>query len=139
MSYKIISKFIKDISFEIPNVQTFAMLESEIKNYNLTFDIRSQPFKKSVIEVSTILKILPTKKVKHKMLAEINLTALVSIENVGDDKKKLEHIILVDVPTDVYKSLYETFVYLFKQAGVDNIQIEKKIDFEKLYNEKNKS
>ena len=57
MSYKIIYKFIKDISFEIPNVQTFAMLESEIKNYNLTFDIRSQPFKKSVIEVSTILKI----------------------------------------------------------------------------------
>jgi len=139
MSYKIVSKFIKDISFEIPNVQTFAMLESEIKNYNLTFDIQSQPFKKSIIEVSTILKILPTQKVKHKMLAEINLTALVSIENVGDDKKKLEHIILVDVPTDVYKSLYETFVYLFKQAGVDNIQIEKKIDFEKLYKEKNKS
>ena len=139
MSYKIVSKFIKDISFEIPNVQTFAMLESEIKNYNLTFDIQSQPFKKSIIEVSTILKILPTQKVKHKMLAEINLTALVSIENVGDDKKKLEHIILVDVPTDVYKSLYETFVYLFKQAGVDNIQNEKKIDFEKLYKEKNKS
>ena len=73
------------------------------------------------------------------MLAEINLTALVSIENVNDDKEKLKRIILVDVPTDVYKSIYETFVYLFKQAGVENIQIEKNIDFEKLYNEKNKS
>tara|TARA_B110001454_G_C12456210_1_gene324191 strand:- start:172 stop:591 length:420 start_codon:yes stop_codon:yes gene_type:complete len=139
MSYKIVSKFIKDISFEIPNIQTFAMLESEIKNYNLTFDIKSMPFKKNIIEVNTILKILPTKEVKHKMLAEINLSALVSIENVSDDKEKLKHIILVDVPTDVYESIYETFVYLFKQAGVENIQIEKKIDFEKLYNEKNKS
>ena len=139
MSYKIVSKFIKDISFEIPNIQTFAMLESEIKNYNLTFDIKSSPFKKNIIEVNTILKILPTKEVKHKMLAEINLTALVSIENVNDDKEKLKHIILVDVPNDVYESIYETFVYLFKQAGVENIQIEKKIDFEKLYNEKNKS
>ena len=138
MSYKIVSKFIKDISFEIPNVQTFAMLESEISNYNLTFDIKSVPFKKSIVEVNTILKILPKKEVKHKMLAEINLTALVSVENITD-KKILEHIILVDVPTDVYPSIYETFVYLFKQAGVNNIDIEKKVDFEKLYNEKNKS
>ena len=138
MNYKIVSKFIKDISFEIPNVQTFAMLESEISNYNLTFDIKSVPFKKSIVEVNTILKILPKKEVKHKMLAEINLTALVSVENITD-KEILEHIILVDVPTDVYPSIYETFVYLFKQAGVNNIDIEKKVDFEKLYNEKNKS
>ena len=138
MSYKILSKFIKDISFEIPNVQTFAMLESEISNYNLSFDIKSSPFKKNVVEVNTILKILPTKEVKHKMLAEINLTALVSVENITD-KKILEHVILVDVPTKVYPSLYETFVYLFKQAGVNNIEIKKEVNFEKLYNEKNKS
>jgi len=138
MSYKILSKFIKDISFEIPNVQTFAMLESEISNYNLSFDIKSSPFKKNVVEVNTILKILPMKEVKHKMLAEINLTALVSVENITD-KKILEHVILVDVPTEVYPSLYETFVYLFKQAGVNNIDIKKEVNFEKLYNEKNKS
>jgi len=138
MNYKIVSKFIKDISFEIPNVQTFAMLESEISNYNLSFDIKSSPFKKNVVEVNTILKILPTKEVKHKMLAEINLTALVSVENITD-KKILEHVILVDVPTKVYPSLYETFVYLFKQAGVNNIEIKKEVNFEKLYNEKNKS
>jgi preprotein translocase subunit SecB len=138
MNHKIVSKFIKDISFEIPNVQTFAMLESEISNYNLSFDIKSSPFKKNVVEVNTILKILPMKEVKHKMLAEINLTALVSVENITD-KKILEHVILVDVPTEVYPSLYETFVYLFKQAGVNNIDIKKEVNFEKLYNEKNKS
>ena len=72
MSYKIISKFIKDISFEIPNTQTFIMIEKEILNYSLNFDIKSQPFKDNIIEVSTILKISPNQNVKHKMLTEIN-------------------------------------------------------------------
>ena len=139
MSYKILSKFIKDVSFEIPNVQAFAMLESEISKYNLNFDIKSSPFKKNIIEVNTILKILPGQNIKYKILAEINYTALVSIEDKSTDKKKLEKIILVDVPTDIYPTLYETFVYLFKQAGVNNINIAKEVNFEKLYNEKNKN
>ena len=77
MSYKIISKFIKDISFEIPNTQTFIMIEKEILNYNLGCDIKSNPYKENIIEVSTILKLTPNKDVKHKMLAEINLITLV--------------------------------------------------------------
>ena len=139
MSYKIISKFIKDISFEIPNVQAFAMLENEISKYNLTFDIKSAPFKKNIIEVNTILKILPGDDVKYKILAEINYAALVSIENELADKEKLKKIILVDVPTDIYPTLYETFVYVFKQAGVNTVNITKEVNFEKLYNDKNKS
>ena len=138
MSYKIISKFIKDISFEIPNVRAFAMLESEISKYNLNFDIKSAPFKKNLIEINVILKILPGPDIKHKILAEINYTALVSIEDSSLDKKALERIILVKVPTDIYPTLYETFVYLFKQAGINTIQIEKEVDFGKLYDEKNK-
>jgi preprotein translocase subunit SecB len=139
MSYKILSKFIKDISFEIPNVQAFAMLENEISKYNLTFDIKSAPFKKNIIEVNTILKIVPGDNVKYKILAEINYAALVSIENELADKEKLKKIILVDVPTDIYPTLYETFVYVFKQAGVNTVNITKEVDFEKLYNDKNKS
>jgi len=138
MSYKIQSKFIKDISFEIPNVQAFAMLESEISKYNLNFDIKSAPFKKNLIEINVILKIVPGQNVKHKILAEINYTALVSIEDSSLDKKALERIILVKVPTDIYPTLYETFVYLFKQAGINTIQIEKEVNFGKLYDEKNK-
>ena len=136
MSYKIISKFIKDISFEIPNAQAFVMLEKEISNYNLNFDIKSNPFKDNIIEVNTILRISPNQNVKHKILSEINFTALVSIEKNFEDKKELEKIILIEVPTEIYPSLYETFVYLFSQAGIKNIEIYKKIDFEKLYNEK---
>ena len=134
MNYKIISKFIKDISFEIPDAQTFVMIEKEILNYNLNFDIKSNPFKENIIEVNTILRLIPNQNVKNKMLAEINLTTLASIDE--SDKKELEKIILIKIPTDVYPVLYETFIYLFKQAGIKDIKIEKEIDFEKMYNEK---
>ena len=138
MSYKIISKFIKDISFEIPNVQTFVMLEKEILNYNLNFDIKSNPFKENIIEVNTILKLVPNQDVKHKMLVEINFTSLISVEKNFEDKKEIEKIILVKIPTEIYPTLYETFIYLFKQAGLKDIKIEKDVNFEKLYNEKKK-
>jgi preprotein translocase subunit SecB len=136
MNYKIISKFIKDVSFEIPNAQSYIMLEKEISNYTLNFDIKSNPFKDNIIEVNTILRISPNQDVKHKILAEITCTALVSIEKKFDDKKELEKTILVNIPTDIYPTLYDTFVYLFKQASVNNIQINKDVDFKKLYEEK---
>ena len=139
MSYKIISKFIKDISFELPDIQAFVMLEKEILNYSLNFDIKSKPYKNNIIEINTILRLSPTKEVKNKMLTEINLAALVSIENNIEDKKELEKIVLIKVPTEIYPKLYETFVYLFSQAGIKNISFEKEVDFEKLYNERNKS
>ncbi len=138
MSYKIISKFIKDISFEIPDAQAFIMLEKEILNYNLNFDIKSKPFKDNIIEVATIMRITPNEKVKYKILTEINLTALISIQGKFEDKKELEKIILIKIPTEVYPTLYETFVYLFSQAGIKNIRIDKNVDFEKLYNERKK-
>ena len=73
------------------------------------------------------------------MLTEINFASLVSIEKNLEDKKELEKIILVKVPTEIYPTLYETFVYLFSQAGIKNISIEKEVNFEKMYNEKIKS
>ena len=139
MSYKIISKFIKDISFEIPDARTFVMLEKEISKYNLNFDIKSKPFKENIIEVNTILSLVPNQDVKHKILTEINLATLISIEKNLKDKKELEKIVLIKLPTEIYPTLYETFVYLFSQAGVKNITIKKEVDFEKLYNEKTKS
>ena len=138
MSYKIISKFIKDVSFEIPNAQAFVMIEKEILNYSLNFDIKSDPYKNNIIEVNTILKIVPNEKVKHKILAEINCSSLVSIEKDFDNKKELEKIVLIKVPTEVYPTLYDTFVYLFKQSGIKNIQINKEVDFQKMFDERKK-
>ena len=136
MNYKIISKFIKDISFEIPDAETFVMLEKELPKYILHFDIKSKPFKNNIIEVNTILRLTPSQELKNKMLTEINLTALVSVEKNFEDKKELEKIILIKVPTEVYPALYETFVYLFSQAGIKNVGIEKEVNFEKMYKEK---
>ena len=130
MSYKILSKLINDISFEITNAQTYVMLEKEILNYNLNFDIKSKPYKENIIEIQTILRLSPNQDVKHKMLAEINLSTLVSLEKNYEDKKELEKIILVEVPTTVYPTLYETFIYLFKQAGINDLRIEKEVNFE---------
>ena len=138
MPYKILSKFIKDISFEIPSAEAFALLEKEISKYNLNFDIKSKPFKNNIIEVNTILRLVPNKDVKHKMLTEINYTSLVSIEDTKD-KNEIEKIVLIKIPTEIYPHLFETFSYLFSQAGINKLSVEKKIDFQKLYDERNKS
>ena len=139
MSYKILSKFIKDISFEIPDARTFIMLEKEISKYNLNFDIKSKQFKENIIEVNTILSLVPNQDVKHKISTEITLTSLISIEKKLKDKKELEKIVLIKLPTEIYPTLYETFVYLFSQAGIKNVVIKKEVDFDKLYNERIKS
>ena len=138
MSYKIISKFIKDISFEIPSVQTFVMLEKEIQKYNLNFNVKSKKFKENIIEVNTILSLVASQEVKRKILTEINFTTLISFEMPLPDKKELEKIILIKIPTEIYPSLYEIFIYLFTQAGLKDISIKKEVDFERLYNEKTK-
>jgi len=138
MSYKILSKFVKDISFEIPNVEAYALLEKEISKYNLNFDIKSRPFKNNIIEINTILRLLPTKGVKHKMLAEINYSTLISLET-KIEKKDLEKIVLINIPTKVYPTIYDIFVYLFSQAGMKNVSITKEVNFEKMYNERNKN
>ena len=138
MNYQIISKFIKDISFEIPNAQSFVMLEKEIANYSLNFDVKSKPYKDNIIEVNTTLKMVPNQNVKHKILGEITGASLVSIDKNFKDKTELEKIVLVNIPQEIYPTLYETFVFLFKQAGVKNIQINKEVNFQKLFDARKK-
>ena len=138
MSYKIISKFIKDISFEIPSAQSFLMLEKEIQNYSLNFDIKSKPYKNNIIEVNTTLKMVPGQDVKNKILGEITGASLVSIDQDFKDKNEIERIILIKVPQEMYPILYETFVFLFKQSGIKNIQINKEVDFQKLFESRKK-
>ena len=138
MNYQIISKFIKDISFEIPNTQSFVMLEKEIADYSLNFDVKSNPYKDNIIEVNTTLKMVPNQNVKHKILGEITGASLVSIDKNFKDKTELEKIVLVNIPQEIYPTLYETFVFLFKQAGIKNIQINKEVNFQKLFDTRKK-
>jgi len=136
MGYKILSKFIKDISFEITNAHAFVTLEKEIPKYNLNFDISSKKFKENIVEVNTVLRLVPAPELKNKILTEINLASLVSIEGGLESKKELEKIVLIDVPTEVYPTLYDIFIYLFNQAGVKNISIAKDVNFSELYKKK---
>ena len=138
MNYTIISKFIKDISFEIPNAQSFVMLEKEIANYSLNFDVKSSPYKDNIIEVNTTLKMVPNQNVKYKILGEVTGASLVSIDKNFKDKTELEKIVLVNFPQEIYPTLYETFVFLFKQAGIKNIQINKEVNFQKLFDTRKK-
>ena len=138
MNYKIISKYIKDVSFEIPNAQSFVMLEKEIANYSLNFDIKSNTYKENIIEVNTTLKMVPNQNVKHKILGEITGSALVSIDKDFKNKTEIEKIVLIKVPQEMYNTLYETFIFLFKQAGIKNLQISKEVDFQKLYETRKK-
>ena len=138
MSHKIISKFLKDVSFEIPNAQSFVMLEKEISNYSLNFDIKSIPYKNNIIEVNTTLKMVPNQNAKHKILAEITGASLVSIDKDFRDKNEIEKIVLIKVPQETYPALYEAFVFFFKQAGIKNIEINKEVDFQKLFDSRKK-
>ena len=138
MNHKIISKFIKDISFEIPDAQSFVMLEKEIANYSLNFEIKSSPYKNNIIEVTTTLKMVPNQNVKHKILGEITGSSLVSIDKDFKNKVEIEKIVLIKIPQEIYPTLYETFIFLFKQSGIKNIQINKDVDFQKLFDSRKK-
>ena len=139
MNYKIISKFIKDISFEIPSAETFLLLEKEIPKYEVKVNISSKQFKNKVIEVNTVLSLKPKEEVKRKILTEITLACLVSIDETVKDKQALERIVLIKVPTDTYPILYDAFIYLFKLSGLKNINIKKDVNFEDLYNKTTKN
>ena len=136
MNYKIVTKFIKDISFEIPNVETLLFLENNLEKYNVKVDITSKPIKQRIVQVDTILKFENDTEVEKKAQIEITLSAVVKIETDLENKKELQEIILIHVPTDVYPMLFEIFALLIEKSGLPKMKIEKNIDFRKLYNEK---
>ena len=104
----------------------------------MNFDIKSKPYKDNIIEVNTTLKMTPGQNVKNKILCEITGASLVSIDQDLTDKNEMEKIVLIKVPQEMYPILYETFVFLFKQAGIKNIQISKTVDFQKLFDSRKK-
>ena len=134
MSYKIISKFIKDISFEIPDTQTMLFFEKNLNNYDLKIDLKGIPVKDNIIQVDMVLRFHNTKDIKDKALVEITYATLITIENVKD-KKVLQKIILVEVPTKVYPKVFEIFAFLLNNSGLPKMTIKKDIDFNKLYDQ----
>ena len=138
MDYKILSKFIKDLSFEIPDSKAILSLEQNITKYNVVVNITAKAIKNDIIQVDTIFQFNADEILENKAHIEINLASLVRVdESLNKDKTKLEKIILISVPNEVYPTIFQIFKNLLKECGMDNLNIKKEINFEELY-QKNK-
>ena len=133
MNYKIIGKYIKQIKFEIPNPKTFFLLSKDIANYKINIEIKSNQVKQNIIEVMTSLSLSPTKDDFDKIDTKIVYATIVELSNNNMEKKEMERIILIDVPTKIYHELRNIFVYLFENSGFKDVKISESVDFEKLY------
>lgn len=136
MNYKIIAKYLKDLRFEIPNPKVFFELSKNISNYKIKIDIRSNQFKKEIIEIETTLALNTTKSSFEKINTKIIHSTIIELDGEINEKKKLEEIILIKVPTEIYSEIRETFIFLFEKSGFKEIKIDKNVDFEKLYKER---
>jgi preprotein translocase subunit SecB len=134
--YKILGKFIKDMSSETPDVETYIFVKDRISKYQLSIDINSKPLKNKMVEINTILKFVDKEESKKKSYFEINFTTIVKINDEINDKKDLEKIILCEVPKEIYPDLEKSLLNLLHNSGYPEIKFEKKIDFEQLYNQR---
>ena len=134
--YKILGKYIKDMSSETPDVETYIFVRDNISKYQLNIDINSKALKDKMIEVNTILKFEDKKNNKKKSYFEINYSTIIKIDEDIKEKKDLEKMILCDVQIEIYPELEKSLLNLLHDSGYPSIKFEKKIDFEQLYNQR---
>ena len=133
MSFKIIGKYIKQLTFNIPNPETFFLLSKDISNYKINIDIKSAQVKQNIIEILTSLNLTPVKESSDKIETKIVYSTIVQLEKENLQKEELERIILIKIPTEIYAELRQIFIFLFENSGFKDIKINEKVDFEKLY------
>ena len=131
--YKILSKYIKDISGETPDIETFIFVKDHIANYHLNIDINTKPLKNKMIEINTLLKFEEKDKKKKKSHFEINFATVIQILDEIKQKKELEKIILCDVQTAIYPDLEKSLLDLIHNCGFPEVKFDKKVNFEELY------
>ena len=135
-NFKIISSFIKDMSSETPDAQTFIFVRDKIAKYRLNIDINSRAVRDGIIEVNTILKFADQPEVLKKSHFEITYTSIVKVDEKVSDKKEMEKIILCDVPNQIYPDLERIFLNLLTDSGFPGVKFEKKINFTELYKQR---
>ncbi len=133
-NYKIMSKFIKDISGETPDLETYLFVKDFISKYQLNIEINSKPLKVQIIEVNTLLKFHDISESKKKSHFELTYTSVIKLTEEIKDKKVLQKIILCDVQKEIYPELEKALLNLLHTSGYPNIKFEKKVDFDELYN-----
>ena len=134
--FKILEKYIKDLSSETPDIETFLFVKENISKYQLNIDITSKVIKNKLIEINTTLKFQDKEKNEKKSYFEIVYATVIRVNDEIKEKKDLEKIILCDAQIKIYPDLEKSFLDMLHNSGYGNIKFEKKIDFEKLYSQK---
>ena len=137
-NYKILAKFIKDMSSETPDVDTYLFVKDNISNYSLNIDIKSKLLKEKIVQVETTIKYEDKKENVKKSFFEIVFATIIRLDEVINDKKNLAKIVLCDVQNEIYPDLEKTFLNVLHGSGFPVLKFSKKIDFDELY-EKNNS
>ena len=134
--YKILGKYIKDLSSETKDIETYLFVKERIGKYQLNIDINSKALKNRLVEITTILKFEDKEPNDKKSYFEIVFATVIRTEEEIKEKKDLEKIILCDVQIEIYPDLEKSFLNLLHNSGYPEIKFEKKIDFEDLYNKR---
>ena len=134
--YKILAKYIKDLSSETPNVETYLFVKDQIAKYQLGIDINSRALKNNMVEVNTTFKFEDKEQNKKKSYFELVYSTIIKINEEVKDKKELEKIILCDVQVEIYPDLEKSFLNLINNSGYPGVKFEKKINFEELYKQR---
>ena len=134
--YKILGKYIKDMSSETANIETYVFVKENIHKYQLFIDINSKALKNKLIEVDTLMKFEDKENNEKKSYFEINFSTIVRVNEDIKEKKELEKILLCEVQKEIYPDLEKSLLDLLHNSWYPEIKFEKKIDFEELYNQK---
>ena len=133
MNYKIIAKYIKKLEFNLSKPEKYFSLTKDISNYKFKIDIKSNRYKENIIEVQTTLMLEPKDSNFDKIDALVTYSTLVEIDKDLTEKKRLEEIILIEIPNKIYPELRKVFIFIFENSGFREIKIDQVIDFKKLY------
>ena len=136
-NYKILAKFIKDISAETPNLETYIFVKNYIAKYNLHIDITSLAIKDRIIEINTKLSLSDPNENEKKIYFEIVYATIIKIDETIKNSKEIEKIVVCDVQNKIYPELEKIFLKLIVDSGYPEPKPNKKIDFEELYKNKN--
>ena len=134
--YKILARYIKDMSSETPDAETYVFVKDNISKYQLNININSKALKNKMVEVNTILKFEDVEENKKRSYFEISYATIVRINDEVKEKKELEKILLCDVQIEIYSDLEKSLLDLIHNSGYPGIKFEKKVDFEKLYTQR---
>ena len=134
--YKILSGYIKDLSSETPNVESYLYTKDNISKYELDIDINSKPLKDKLIEVNTTLKFQDKSQAEKKSYFEVVYSSIVKIGEDIKEKKELQKIILCDIQNEIFPKLEKVLINIITDSGYSGVKFDKKVDFTKLFNEK---